>query len=86
MQNASAIIIFMPAIHIRNVPSEVVEALKRRAASNERSLQAELRLILAKVAQQVPPAPSLKPISLHFSATDTQSAWRREEIYDDDGR
>lgn len=32
----------MPAIHVRNVPADVVERLKRRAKLNGRSLNAEI--------------------------------------------
>lgn len=32
----------MPALHIRNVPSDIVNRLKRRAKKNGRSLNAEI--------------------------------------------
>jgi plasmid stability protein len=37
----------MPAIHLRNVPAEVHEALRERAARNGRSLNGEAVAILA---------------------------------------
>ena len=75
----------MRAIHIREVPDEVVDALKRRAARNERSLQGELRHILRDVASNEPkPAP--QPLDLTFSQENPQSSWSREEIYGDDER
>ena len=40
----------MPAVHIRNLDDAVVDALKRRARSNNRSLEAELRAILESVS------------------------------------
>lgn len=77
----------MPAIHIRDVPPEDLDALKRRAARNHRSLQAELRMILSQIARTELSAEPLPPIRLHLSsATPSISAWRRSEIYDDDGR
>jgi antitoxin FitA len=36
----------MPQLLVRNVPQEVVEALKRRAAEHGRSAEAEHRIIL----------------------------------------
>lgn len=77
----------MPAIHIRDIPPEVLEALKRRARANNRSLQTELRHILLKLASESPPAEPLPPLILHLSnACDTGSSWGRDEIYGDDGR
>lgn len=76
----------MPAIHIRDVPEEVVEALKRRAAKNDRSLQKELRHILLSIARESPPLDALPPLELHLSSSGTQSDWSRGEIYEDDGR
>ncbi len=42
----------MPALHIRNVPSDVVEALRERARSSGRSLNAELVVLLAEGARR----------------------------------
>ncbi len=76
----------MPAIHVRDIPEEVLNALKRRAASNERSLQQELRFALRKLAMDAPPAEPLPPVELELSDAAPQGRWRREEIYNDDGR
>ena len=76
----------MPAIHIRDIPDGVLEALKRRAAANHRSLQKELRQILVLAAQ----APAGLPRNLTLKlvqAPAVASNWGRDEIYqDDDGR
>lgn len=40
----------VPALHVRNVPADVVEALKARADRNGRSLNAELLRVLAEGA------------------------------------
>lgn len=42
----------MPAIHIRNVPDDVLESLRQRAARNGRSLNAELLRALAESAER----------------------------------
>ena len=79
----------MPAIHIRNVPAEDLDALKRRAARHQRSLQAELRVILAKIAREEPRVEPLPPLELHLSESrddDSDRTWRRVDIYGDDGR
>lgn len=39
----------MAALHLRNVPEDVVTALKERAARNKRSMEAEHRHILEEV-------------------------------------
>jgi plasmid stability protein len=75
----------MPAVQIRKVSPEVIAALKRRAARNERSLEGELRHILAAIAWEEPPLPPLPPIELNLSRASSATTWRREEIYGDLG-
>lgn len=76
----------MPAIHVRDVPEEVLAALKRRAARNDRSLQGELRQVLAKAALEETAGPAFPPLVLEMSSAAGDSTWRREDIYGDDGR
>jgi plasmid stability protein len=76
----------MAAVHVRNVPEQVLEALKRRAARHERSLQRELRHVLCAIAEEEPSAAPLPPIELRLSDARPASSWRREEFYGDDGR
>jgi plasmid stability protein len=76
----------MPAVQIRDVSPEVIAALKRRAARHERSLEGELRYILAVVAREEPPPLPLPPMDLKLSQASPSTDWRREEIYGDDGR
>ncbi len=76
----------MPALHIRDVPEEVIEALKRRAAENDRSLQKELRHILISLVRESPPLEPLPPLKLNLSSARTDTDWSRGEIYEDDGR
>jgi len=42
----------MPALHIRNVPVEVIETLRRRAELQGRSLNAEALRVLAESAER----------------------------------
>lgn len=72
----------MQAIHLREVPDEVVAALKRRARANRRSLQGELLVVLEEAALRAPPAdpPQLRLVMSNAPAPTT---WSREEIYDD---
>jgi plasmid stability protein len=76
----------MPAVQIRDLSPEVLAALERRAARHERSLEGELRHILAAVAREEPPSAPLPAIELKLSQASPPTSWRREEIYDDDGR
>lgn len=76
----------MPAVHIRAVPDEVLEALKRRAARHDRSLQKELRYTLENIAREDAPSRPQPPISLRLAKTSPATTCRREEIYGDDGR
>jgi plasmid stability protein len=76
----------MPVIQIRDVPPEVIAALKRRAARHERSLEAELRYILASLAGEGPPPAPLPPLRLKLSQASPVMTWSREEIYGDDGQ
>jgi len=76
----------MPAIHVRDVPDDVLDALKRRAKRHERSLQKELRHLLSTIAREEPPGKPLPPIELKLSSASPTTSWRREEIYGDHGR
>lgn len=76
----------MGAVHVRDIPTGVLEVLKRRAKRHQRSLQGELRHILTTVAQEEPSPDPSPPLKLHFSEARPQTTWSREEIYGDDGR
>ncbi|MEZ5332557.1 MAG: hypothetical protein R2991_11005 [Thermoanaerobaculia bacterium] len=76
----------MKAVHVRNVPTAVVEALKRRASRHERSLEGELRHLLREVAELEMPAPGRSPVRLHLSDAPDGPPWDRQSIYGDDGR
>lgn len=80
----------MPAVHVRDIPPEVLEALKRRAAANRRSLQMELREILDRAAREAPPQdkrPSAaESLTMAREVPESSTTWSRDEIYGDDGR
>lgn len=76
----------MQALNIRNVPDEIVAALKRRAKAHHRSLQGELIATLEEAARRAPPADRPPPLTLVLSNADIRGTWSREELYDDDGR
>jgi len=47
----------MPNLSIKNVPEAVVEKLRRRAATNHRSLQGELMALVCRAAGESGPEP-----------------------------
>lgn len=76
----------MSAIHVRDVPASTVAALRERARRRGHSMQQEVREILeAAAAEQVPsePLPAIELVTTHSGM---RSTWRREDIYDDEGR
>ena len=75
----------MPAIHIRDIPEEVLVALKKRAAANHRSLQMELRHALIELARSRLDSSDLPDLDLRLSHA-VAGPWTREELYGDDGR
>lgn len=77
----------MSALHIRDLPEDVVDALKRRAKRHNRSLQGELRQILVTEASKEPSGEPYPPLQLHFAeVAEPAGSWSREDIYGDDGR
>ncbi len=61
----------LPAVHVRDVSDEVLEALRRRAARHERSLQRELRHLLCAIAEEEPSGEPL-PHGLYVSRMSLQ--------------
>ena len=83
----------MPALHVRDVPDEVMTALRERATAHNRSVQAEVRFILSVAAATRPERADLEPLRLITTRTPVndgrvgaESHWSRSEIYGDDGR
>jgi len=75
----------MKSLHIRDVPSGTIEALKRLARRNHRSLQGELRDILEKASRRAP-SPNDDDLDLVTVRTGSSSTLHRGEIYGDSGR
>jgi plasmid stability protein len=73
----------MPAVHIRNVDDAVIEALKRRAAANHRSLEGELRQVLHEAAFPRRSSTRGGRLKLRLKKVDVgaKTSYRREEIY-----
>lgn len=76
----------MPAVHVRDVPEPVLAALRERAERHGRSMQEEIRQILASAAGEGLPGETVAPIALITVRTAGTSAWNREEIYGEQGR
>ena len=76
----------MADIHIRDVAPDTLQALKRLASSNQRSLAGELRAILDQAARMAPPEPGSRSLDLVTVKTGRATAWSRDEIYGTDGR
>jgi len=76
----------MPAVHVRDVPPEVLTALKRRARRHHRSLQGELKELLAAVAREERRGEPVPPLALRLSSAAPTTSWSRDEFYGDDGR
>lgn len=74
----------MPTVQIRAVPDAIVAALKRRAKANRRSLQAELRAVLAAAASRAPPETPDPPMVWVLSDVAAPGGWGRDERYEDD--
>ena len=80
----------MPSIHVRNVPEEMLGALKRRAELNRRSLQKEIEVILASAVRDLLPGGAARSLvdelALARGVPASTDMWGRDEIYGDDGR
>ena len=76
----------MQALHIRDVPDDVVAALKRRARASRRSLQGELLVALEEAASLAPPEAPPPPLELTLSKAAPTGTWSRAELYGDDDR
>jgi plasmid stability protein len=78
----------MPALHIRNVDDEVIEALKRIAEENHRSLEGELRALLERAAlgKRGPSSRGRRKLRLATVAVGSKSAFGRDKVYADEER
>ena len=76
----------MKSIHIRDVDPEVIARLKKLARMHHRSMQGELRAILAEAAERVPVADDADTGGLVTVNLPGKQTWKREEMYGDDAR
>lgn len=82
----SGIMTLVPGIHIRDLSSETLQALRRRARAHHRSVQGELRAILDEAARAAPPEEGYPPISLRQVEVGGERSWTRDDFYDDSPR
>jgi len=75
----------MKSIHIRDVPEDTLERLKRLAKMHHRSLQGELQHVLEQAAAIAKDLPTRR-LKLHKVNLGGESTWSREEMYADEGR
>lgn len=73
--------IIVPSLSIKDVPEPLLEALRRRAARNHRSLQGELMALIAQavdvpVAQAAAPRPA-KQKTIEQIAAEHRARWPR---------
>jgi plasmid stability protein len=76
----------VPAVSIRSLDDAVIEALKRRAARNNRSLEGELREILQQAAASPSPRGRRRRLRLNTVEVGGAATFRREDVYGDEGR
>lgn len=74
----------MKSLHVRNLDERVLEALKRLAKANHRSLQGELHFILENAAKMAPLGESGEQLNLITVNTGIKSTFSRDEIYGND--
>lgn len=73
------------SLHIKNILPGTLDALKRRAQLNQRSLHDEIHAILEQTAQEVTPVSyPVEWITVQTGATNDH--WSRREIYGTDAR
>lgn len=71
----------MKSIHIRDVDPEVIRKLARLAELHHRSMQGELRAILADAAKLLPEDGISTDLDLVTVAAGGKQAWDRDGIY-----
>jgi plasmid stability protein len=72
----------MKSLHIRDVPEQTIERLKRRASRHHRSLQGELQALLEEAAKQAA-SDDTSEFTLQTVRTQGDQNWSREGIYED---
>lgn len=73
----------MPAIHVRDVPAEIVAALKERASRGGRSMQKEVLAILTQAAHEPLPPRKVAPLDIRTTKAGGRQSFDRNAIYAD---
>ena len=73
----------MKSIHVRDVDPAVLKRLQTLARLHHRSVQGEIRAILAEAARRAPETCDMDTLALVTVETEAIGTFRREEIYDD---
>lgn len=76
----------MQALHIRDVPEETVDALRRRAARRGHSMQQELREVLTRAAAEPVPEDPPRRVRLHTVSSGETKTFDRHDFYGHDER
>ncbi len=76
----------MSSIHIRNIDEQILSSLKRIAKSHHRSLQGELHFILERASELDHYENMNDELNLITVNLGLKNSWRREDIYDADGK
>ena len=76
----------MQALHIRNVDSLVIKRIGQLAQLHQRSMQAELRVILEEASRRAEALEAVAGDDLVFVSVPSTASYGRQEIYADDAR
>jgi len=76
----------MSSLHIRDIDEQTLLSLKRLAKRHHRSLQGELHYILEKASELDLEASMEEDLDLITVSSGLNKSWRREDIYDHEGR
>ncbi|MDY7027234.1 MAG: Arc family DNA-binding protein [Spirochaetota bacterium] len=73
----------MKSIHIRDIDPQMLQRLKRLAEMHHRSMQGELKTIIAEAVRKIPTAGPDEEFDLITVSSGNKQAWKREDYYDD---
>jgi len=72
----------MKSIHIRDIDPQVLQRLKKLAEMHHRSMQGELKTIIAEAVRKIPAAGTDEEFDLITVSSGNKQAWEREDYYD----
>ena len=76
----------MQALHIRDVDSLVIKRIGQLARLHQRSMQAELRVILEEASRRAEAMEAVADDDLVFVSIPSTVGYGRQDIYADDAR